>query len=120
VNFGPSSTSKERLKVLKADDEEAYMKLIDTAKDTCITHLLQQTDAYLDSLAHRTLNSLSRHPRSPAVRRVGNQALTMVMTVFLSPLHSAIVDAFQPPSICVSFRFHPHIDRKTLTLVVHV
>jgi ATP-dependent helicase STH1/SNF2 len=34
VNFGPSSTSKERLKVLKADDEEAYMKLIDTAKDT--------------------------------------------------------------------------------------
>jgi ATP-dependent helicase STH1/SNF2 len=26
--------SKERLKALKADDEEAYMKLIDTAKDT--------------------------------------------------------------------------------------
>jgi ATP-dependent helicase STH1/SNF2 len=32
--------AKERLKALKADDEEAYMKLIDTAKDTCITHLL--------------------------------------------------------------------------------
>ncbi|KAG1721939.1 uncharacterized protein EDB91DRAFT_1064166 [Suillus paluster] len=43
--------SKERLKVLKADDEEAYMKLIDTAKDTRITHLLRQMDAYLDSLA---------------------------------------------------------------------
>ncbi|GLB36607.1 putative snf2-ATP coupling, chromatin remodelling complex [Lyophyllum shimeji] len=43
--------SKERLKALKADDEEAYMKLIDTAKDTRITHLLRQTDAYLDSLA---------------------------------------------------------------------
>ena len=27
------------------------MKLIDTAKDTRITHLLKQTDAYLDSLA---------------------------------------------------------------------
>lgn len=27
------------------------MKLIDTAKDTRITHLLRQTDAYLDSLA---------------------------------------------------------------------
>jgi ATP-dependent helicase STH1/SNF2 len=40
---------KERLKALKADDEEAHMKLIDTApKDT---HLLRQTDAYLDSLA---------------------------------------------------------------------
>ncbi|KAG8786679.1 hypothetical protein FRC12_016384 [Ceratobasidium sp. 428] len=43
--------SKERLKALKADDEEAYLKLIDTAKDTCITHLLKQTDSYLDSLA---------------------------------------------------------------------
>jgi ATP-dependent helicase STH1/SNF2 len=43
--------SKERLKALKADDEEAYMKLIDTAKDTRITHLLKQTDAYLESLA---------------------------------------------------------------------
>jgi ATP-dependent helicase STH1/SNF2 len=43
--------SKERLKALKADDEEAYMKLIDTAKDTRITHLLKQTDTYLDSLA---------------------------------------------------------------------
>ncbi|KAJ4485467.1 SNF2-family ATP dependent chromatin remodeling factor snf21 [Lentinula aciculospora] len=43
--------SKERLKALKADDEEAYMKLIDTAKDTRITHLLRQTDTFLDSLA---------------------------------------------------------------------
>lgn len=43
--------AKERLKALKADDEEAYMKLIDTAKDTRITHLLSQTDTYLDSLA---------------------------------------------------------------------
>ena len=43
--------AKERLRALKADDEEAYMKLIDTAKDTRITHLLRQTDAYLGSLA---------------------------------------------------------------------
>ncbi|CDW98397.1 hypothetical protein [Sporisorium scitamineum] len=43
--------AKERLNALKADDEEAYLKLIDTAKDTRITHLLRQTDAYLDSLA---------------------------------------------------------------------
>lgn len=43
--------ARERLNALKADDEEAYLKLIDTAKDTRITHLLQQTDAYLDSLA---------------------------------------------------------------------
>ncbi|KAG0055639.1 hypothetical protein BGZ83_007939 [Gryganskiella cystojenkinii] len=43
--------SKERLKALKNNDEEAYMKLIDQAKDTRITHLLQQTDSYLASLA---------------------------------------------------------------------
>ncbi|KAG6902971.1 hypothetical protein C0995_008544 [Termitomyces sp. Mi166 len=48
--------SKERLRALKADDEEAYMKLIDTAKDTRITHLLRQTDAYLDSLAQAVVS----------------------------------------------------------------
>lgn len=43
--------SKERLKALRNNDEEAYLKLIDTAKDTRITHLLRQTDSFLDSLA---------------------------------------------------------------------
>ena len=43
------------MKALKADDEEAYMKLIDTAKDTRITHLLRQTDAYLDSLTQAVM-----------------------------------------------------------------
>ena len=47
--------SRERLKALRADDEEAYMKLIDTAKYTRITHLLRQTDAYLDSLAQAVM-----------------------------------------------------------------
>ncbi|KAK9675108.1 ATP-dependent DNA helicase Snf21, partial [Basidiobolus ranarum] len=42
--------SKERLNALKADDEEAYLKLIDQTKDTRITHLLKQTDSYLDDL----------------------------------------------------------------------
>jgi ATP-dependent helicase STH1/SNF2 len=43
--------AQERLRALKAGDEEAYLKLIDEAKDTRITHLLRQTDAFLDSLA---------------------------------------------------------------------
>ncbi|GAA5856967.1 hypothetical protein JCM8547_008488 [Rhodosporidiobolus lusitaniae] len=47
--------SKERLKALRADDEEGYLKLIDTAKDTRITHLLRQTDTFLDSLAAAVL-----------------------------------------------------------------
>lgn len=54
--------SKERLKALKADDEEAYMKLIDTAKDTRITHLLKQTDSYLDSLAQAVVAQQTAHP----------------------------------------------------------
>lgn len=53
--------SKERLKALKADDEEAYMKLIDTAKDTRITHLIRQTDAYLDSLAQAVRAQQNEH-----------------------------------------------------------
>ncbi|KAG8857512.1 hypothetical protein FRB91_011255 [Serendipita sp. 411] len=47
--------SKERLRALKNDDEGAYLKLIDTAKDTRITHLLKQTDQYLDSLAQAVI-----------------------------------------------------------------
>ncbi|KAI9499409.1 SNF2 family N-terminal domain-containing protein [Zychaea mexicana] len=42
--------SKERIRALKADDEEAYMKLIDEAKDTRLTQLLRQTGMFLESL----------------------------------------------------------------------
>ncbi|KAJ6542741.1 SNF2 family N-terminal domain-containing protein [Mycena capillaripes] len=43
--------TKERIKALKADDEETYLALVGGVKNTRITHLLQQTDSYLDSLA---------------------------------------------------------------------
>lgn len=42
--------SKERIQALKNDDEEAYMKLIDEAKDTRLTQLLKQTGEFLGSL----------------------------------------------------------------------
>ncbi|RKO92339.1 SNF2 family N-terminal domain-containing protein [Blyttiomyces helicus] len=42
--------SQERLNALRSNDEEAYLKLIDKTKDTRITTLLSQTDAYLKSL----------------------------------------------------------------------
>jgi ATP-dependent helicase STH1/SNF2 len=48
--------SKMHLKALKADNEEAYMKLIDTVKDIHFTRPLHQTDSYLNSLAHRLLS----------------------------------------------------------------
>ncbi|CAL1697367.1 unnamed protein product [Somion occarium] len=60
--------SKERLKALKADDEEAYMKLIDTAKDTRITHLLRQTDSYLDSLAQAVMEQQREDGHDPHMR----------------------------------------------------
>lgn len=42
--------SKDRIRALRNDDEEAYMKLIDEAKDTRLTLLLKQTGTYLESL----------------------------------------------------------------------
>lgn len=42
--------AKERIQALKNDDEEAYMKLIDEAKDTRLTHLLKQTGEFLETL----------------------------------------------------------------------
>lgn len=44
-------TAKQRLQALKNNDEEAYIKLLDQAKDTRITHLLKQTDGFLRQLA---------------------------------------------------------------------
>ncbi|KAK5780052.1 hypothetical protein RI543_002592 [Arxiozyma heterogenica] len=44
--------AKERLQALKANDEEAYIKLLDQTKDTRITHLLRQTNEFLESLTN--------------------------------------------------------------------
>ncbi|KAF9179331.1 hypothetical protein BGZ51_006999 [Haplosporangium sp. Z 767] len=63
--------SKERLKALKNDDEEAYMKLIDQAKDTRITHLLQQTDSYLASLAEAVTAQQNDSVHSDMITRGG-------------------------------------------------
>lgn len=43
-------TAKQRLQALRANDEEAYIKLLDQTKDTRITHLLKQTNTFLNSL----------------------------------------------------------------------
>lgn len=51
--------AKERLKALKADDEEAYMKLIDSEKDTRLTHLLKQTGEFLNNLTQKVISQQS-------------------------------------------------------------
>ena len=42
--------SKERIRALKADDEEGYRKLLNEQKDTRLTYLLRQTDEFLSGL----------------------------------------------------------------------
>lgn len=53
--------TKERIKALKNDDEEAYMKLIDEAKDTRLTQLLRQTGSFLESLTKAVLDQQNDH-----------------------------------------------------------
>jgi ATP-dependent helicase STH1/SNF2 len=43
--------AQDRLNALKANDEEAYLKLLDQAKDTRITHILSKTNKYLENLS---------------------------------------------------------------------
>lgn len=47
-----SRMSQDRLNALKANDEEAYLKLLDQSKDTRITHLLSQTNSFLKTLTN--------------------------------------------------------------------
>lgn len=63
-------TAKQRLQALKANDEEAYLKLLDQAKDTRITHLLKQTDGFLHQLA----SSVKAQQRQ-AAERYGDEVL---------------------------------------------
>lgn len=53
--------AKQRLQALKSNDEEAYLKLLDHTKDTRITHLLKQTDQFLDSLAQAVQTQQKDH-----------------------------------------------------------
>lgn len=60
--------AKQRLQALKLNDEEAYLKLLDHTKDTRITHLLSQTNQFLDSLAQavQTQQKASQKRMKPA------------------------------------------------------
>lgn len=62
--------SEERLKALKENDEEAYLKLIDKTKDTRITHLLAQTNEFLTTLT----NAVNMQKRSVGEEVVPEQA----------------------------------------------
>lgn len=61
-------TAKQRLQALKANDEETYLKLLGQAKDSRISHLLKQTDGFLNQLA----SSVKEQQRSHAERYGGD------------------------------------------------
>ncbi len=62
-------TAKQRLQALKSNDEEAYLKLLDHAKDTRITQLLKQTDGFLTQLARSV-----KEQQQKAAERYGGDA----------------------------------------------
>ena len=62
-------TAKQRLQALKANDEETYMKLLGQAKDSRISHLLKQTDGFLQQLA----TSVRKQQRTAAERYGGGE-----------------------------------------------
>ena len=62
--------SQERIKALKENDEEAYMKLIDKAKDTRITTILEQTTGYLASLTDAVITQKSHIAQGEALEIV--------------------------------------------------
>ncbi|KAF2404713.1 chromatin structure-remodeling complex subunit snf2 [Trichodelitschia bisporula] len=61
-------TARQRLQALKANDEETYLKLLGQAKDTRISHLLKQTDGFLNQLAASV-----REQQRSAVKRYGGR-----------------------------------------------
>ncbi|KAJ2677526.1 ATP-dependent DNA helicase Snf21, partial [Coemansia sp. RSA 1285] len=58
--------ARERIQALKAGDEEAYLKLVDKEKDTRISHLLSQTDQYLNTL----IEAVHRQKQSAGIQMV--------------------------------------------------
>ena len=63
-------TAKQRLQALKANDEETYLKLLGQAKDSRISHLLGQTDGFLNQLAasvkKQQQNAAERYGEEPS------------------------------------------------------
>ncbi|KAH8822409.1 SNF2-family ATP dependent chromatin remodeling factor snf21 [Flagelloscypha sp. PMI_526] len=59
--------AKERIRALKNNDEKAYRDLVDEAKDTRITHLLNQTDTFLSSLASAVRQQQAENGPAPQV-----------------------------------------------------
>ncbi|KAI9471946.1 MAG: SNF2 family N-terminal domain-containing protein [Benjaminiella poitrasii] len=96
--------AKERILALKNDDEEAYMKLIDEAKDTRLTQLLKQTDQFLETLAESVIDQQNDN-RSKAIHTNSNieynSHLDNVSAVNYFQMSHRIREEVRQPSILV-------------------
>lgn len=75
--------AKDRLKALKADDEEAYLKLLDQQKDTRLTYLLKQTDEFLSGL----VSKVTAQQQETAIKMEMNSG-----GAYLRPAQESLVD----------------------------
>ncbi|KAJ2746970.1 ATP-dependent DNA helicase Snf21, partial [Coemansia sp. BCRC 34301] len=69
--------ARERVQALKAGDEEAYLRLVDKEKDTRISHLINQTDQYLNTLieaVRRQQQSMSSQDTSQPTAAVSGES----------------------------------------------
>lgn len=82
--------SKERIRALRADDEEAYLKLIDQEKDTRLTHLLRQTDEFLKGLTAKVVAQQSKSKSTPV-----SQASTVVTSTATTTEDEIIADYYE-------------------------
>ncbi|GAB5591414.1 ATP-dependent DNA helicase Snf21 [Umbelopsis nana] len=85
--------SKERIKALREDNEEAYLKLIDEAKDTRLTHLLRQTGTYLESLTRAVVDQQKDFVQEEEESLLGDEPIDEDMQYIDS--HGKKVDYFQ-------------------------
>ncbi|CAG8825095.1 22287_t:CDS:2, partial [Dentiscutata erythropus] len=65
-------SARERINALKNNDEEAYMKLVDEHKDERITHLLRQTDRFLETLTEAVLEHQRDHMKNNKTNNVNS------------------------------------------------
>lgn len=90
--------SKERIRALRADDEEAYLKLIDQEKDTRLTHLLRQTDEFLKGLTAKVAAQQSKSmsiPVMPVSTGASSSAATPASPSAESPEDELIADYYE-------------------------
>lgn len=95
-------TAKQRLAALRANDEDAYLKLLDQTKDTRITHLLKQTNSFLSSLSQAVrVQQQDSSSQAAAVPAEGEDEEDVEKMDYYSVAHRIKEEVSKQPSILV-------------------